>query len=376
MRISSLQLKNFRNYDELRLSLDPGVNLIVGDNAQGKTNLLEAVVYLSQGSSYRTRKEEELIHWDQDFARLEAEIQGEDRETNLVYAMFRGNRRRQIMKNGVKLKSAAGTEGLLTTVLFCPEDLQLLRAGASTRRRFLDAAISQLRPQYKKAVSDYQKLYESKSRILRDRFQKPSLLEALPDFNRQMAMIGASIIGYRARYCQKLGELAEKYHGVCSGGNEALELRYQTVSGVTDPFAPKTVLFQQLLEHQQSHARAELESCRCLSGPHKDDFEMLLDGRSLKSFGSQGQTRTAAIALKLSEREISRNDTGEEPVLLLDDVLSELDPGRQDFILNEIRSGQVFITCCETEKVTTAGQIFEIAHGTLQGVSKPKQTEA
>ena len=180
-----------------------------------------------------------------------------------------------------------------------------------------------------------------------------------------MAMIGASIIGYRARYCEKLGALAQQYHGICSGGNETLELRYQTVSSVPDPFAPKAVIFQQIMAHQEAHDQAELESCRCLTGPHKDDFEMLLDGRSLKSFGSQGQTRTAAIALKLSEREISRNDTGEEPILLLDDVLSELDSGRQNFILNEIRSGQVMITCCETEKVTTAGRVFQIQNGCL-----------
>lgn len=367
MKLAHLELKNFRNYASLSMELDSGVNLIVGDNAQGKTNLLEAVVYLSQGSSYRTRKEEELIRWNQDFARLEATIQGTDRETELVYALFRGSRRRQIMKNGVKQKSAAGTEGILTTVLFCPEDLQLLRAGAAVRRRFLDSAISQLRPQYKKAISDYQKLYESKSRILRDRFQKPGLLDALPDFNRQMAMIGASIIGYRARYCEKLGQLAQQYHGICSGGNETLGMLYHTVSGITDAFAPKSVIFQQLMEHQEKHFQAELESCHCLSGPHKDDFEMLLNGRSLKSFGSQGQTRTAAIALKLSEREIIRNDTGEEPILLLDDVLSELDSGRQNFILNEIRSGQVMITCCETEKVTTAGRVFRIKSGCLYG---------
>ena len=367
MKLAHLELKNFRNYASLSMELDSGVNLIVGDNAQGKTNLLEAVVYLSQGSSYRTRKEEEMIRWNQDFARLEATIQGTDRETELVYALFRGSRRRQIMKNGVKQKSAAGTEGILTTVLFCPEDLQLLRAGAAVRRRFLDSAISQLRPQYKKAISDYQKLYESKSRILRDRFQKPGLLDALPDFNQQMAMIGASIIGYRARYCEKLGQLAQQYHGICSGGNETLGMLYHTVSGITDAFAPKSVIFQQLMEHQEKHFQAELESCHCLSGPHKDDFEMLLNGRSLKSFGSQGQTRTAAIALKLSEREIIRNDTGEEPILLLDDVLSELDSGRQNFILNEIRSGQVMITCCETEKVTTAGRVFSIKSGCLYG---------
>lgn len=365
MRVSRLALQDFRSYETLDASFDPGVNLIVGDNAQGKTNLLEAMVYLSQGGSYRTRREDELIRWDQDFARLEGWIQARDRDHSLVYALFRGPRRRQILLEGVRQKSAAQTAGILTTVLFCPEDLQILRAGSSSRRRFLDSAISQLRPKYSKAVADYQKLYDSKSRILRDYREKPGLLDALPDFNRQMAMVGALIVSYRARYVRRLGQLAETYHGVCSGGSEHLEIQYHTVSTIFDPFAPVEELFEKIMEHQASHYRAEVDSGRCLTGPHKDDFEVMLDGRSLKSFGSQGQTRTAAIALKLSEREIARNDTGEEPVLLLDDVLSELDRGRQDFILNELGSGQVFITCCETEKVTAAGKTFFVKNGIL-----------
>ena len=364
MRIHRLKLQNFRSYETLDAEFNPGVNLIVGDNAQGKTNLLESIVYLSQGGSYRTQKAEELIKWDADFARLEALVHSDRRETELVYALFRG-KRKQIMKNGVRQKNGNEMAGELTHVLFCPEDLQILRAGASSRRHFLDSAISQLRPQYKKAVSDYQKLYDSKARILRDRFQKPSLLEALPEFNYQMALVGSAIVGYRARYTQKLSLLAEKYHKVCSGGNETLNISYQTVSSITDPFAPRQQIMEEILMHQEEHYRAELESCRCLTGVHKDDFEVLLGERSLKSFGSQGQTRTAAISLKLSEREIARDETGEEPVLLLDDVLSELDKGRQDFILNEIKSGQVFITCCETEKVTTAGKTFRVENGSF-----------
>ena len=365
MKVTHLNLIDFRSYEVLDMEFDPGVNLIVGDNAQGKTNLLESMVYLSQGNSYRTRREDELIRWDQDYARLEAKILNAQRDVELVYVLFRGPRRRQILLNGVKQKNASEAEGILTTVLFCPEDLQILRAGASVRPRFLDSAISQLRPKYKKAVSDYQKLYESKSRILRDQFLKPGLRETLPEFNRQMAITGAVIVSYRAEYCKKLGLLAKKYHGICSGGNEDLSISYQTVSTIDDPFASRQTLYEKIMAHQEAHYRAELESGRCLTGPHKDDFEVFLDGRSLKSFGSQGQTRTAAIALKLSEREIARDDTGEEPVLLLDDVLSELDRGRQDFILNEIRSGQVFITCCETEKITTAGRVFHVKNGAL-----------
>ena len=159
--------------------------------------------------------------------------------------------------------------------------------------------------------------------------------------------------------------LAGEYHSAFSGQRETLALEYRTVSSVSDPCGSLEDICRQLREHQQSHAAAELASCQCLSGPHRDDFDALLSGCSLKSFGSQGQTRTAAISLKLAERELFRRDTGEEPVLLLDDVLSELDAGRQDFVLNELKSGQVFITCCETDRLTSLGQVFLVQQGTV-----------
>ena len=151
-----------------------------------------------------------------------------------------------------------------------------------------------------------------------------------------------------------------------AGGSEALTLAYQTVSTVTDPFASQQTLFEQLMEHQKRHERAELDSGQCLSGPHKDDFETLLGERSVKAYGSQGQTRTAAISLKLAERELFRADTGEEPVLLLDDVLSELDARRQDFVLNQIRSGQVLITCCEPDRLSDIGKRILIENGQVR----------
>ena len=181
-----------------------------------------------------------------------------------------------------------------------------------------------------------------------------------------MAQQGAVIISYRAKYLRQLGLLAGGFHTQFSGQKETLTLDYRTVSTVCDPFASRREIYQQLRAHQESHAQAELAACQCLSGPHKDDFDVLLSGRSLKSFGSQGQTRTAAISLKLAERELFRQDTGEEPVLLLDDVLSELDAGRQNFVLNELKSGQVFITCCETDRLTRLGQVFVVENGTIR----------
>jgi len=181
-----------------------------------------------------------------------------------------------------------------------------------------------------------------------------------------MAQVGAVVIAYRAKFLRELSKQARLYHAEFSGGREELSLVYQTVSTVTDPFADKKTIFQQLLDHQQAHYRAELDSGQCLSGPHKDDFETLLGERSVKAYGSQGQTRTAAISLKLAERELFRADTGEEPVLLLDDVLSELDARRQDFVLNQIRSGQVLITCCEPDRLSDIGKRILIENGQVR----------
>ena len=365
MRLDRLELTGFRNYTALSASFVPGVNLIVGDNAQGKTNLLEAVTYLSMGRSFRTRREQELIGMDASFADLQAEVFSHDRQQTIRAVLFSGRKQRQLFLGGVRQKSAAELSGVLTTVLFCPEDLLTLKAGPSARRRLLDNALCQLRPGYERALTEYGRLCDHKSRILKDRYDNPSLLDALPEFNLRMAQTGAILIAYRARYMERLAELTAAFHREFSGGREALSIRYQTVSNISDPLAPQQEILQRLLEHQHSHRQAELDSGQCLSGPHRDDFDVQLDGVSLKGYGSQGQIRTAAISLKLAEREIFRRDTGEEPVLLLDDVLSELDAARQDFILNRILSGQVFITCCERSRITEIGQVLTIDHGRL-----------
>ena len=365
MRLDRLELYDFRNYAHLQAEFVPGVNLLVGENAQGKTNLLEAIGYLSAGRSFRTARPQELIRFGAEFCDLQARVQTAAREQTLRAVLFAARRPRQLYIGGVKQRSAAGLTGVLTTVLFCPEDLQILRGGAAGRRRLLDMALCQLRPAYAQALAEYGRLLEQKSRILKDHTVMPSLLEPLPEYNYRLAQVGAVLIEYRARYLRALGAAAEAYHREFSGGTETLRLDYRTVSTIEDAFAPRKELFEAILLHQERHYRAELDSGQCLTGPHKDDFEACIDGRSVKSFGSQGQTRTAAISLKLAERELLRRDTGEEPVLLLDDVLSELDARRQDFVLNQIRTGQVFITCCEPERLTQIGQTLHIRGGAL-----------
>ena len=368
MNLESLYLRHFRNYREAQFRFDPGVNLIVGDNAQGKTNLLEAICYLGSGKSFRAQKTAEMVFFHADFAELSGEVFAQERQQSLRFLLFSGSRPRQMFRNGSRKKSLEEISGVLPTVLFCPEDLLVLKAGAAQRRRFGDSVLCQLRPNYDGALGEYNRILDQKSRILKDRVQNPALLDVLPEFNLRLCQVGALLISYRARFYEALGKAAAAYHCQFSSGCEDFSLQYKTVSTVSDPMAPVSVLTENLLEHLQRHQQAELESAQCLTGPHKDDFSVSLSGVDLKTYGSQGQTRTAAISLKLAQRTLMGREFGEEPVLLLDDVLSELDPARQDFVLNQISSGQVFITCCEPGRLTKLGKTMEISHGALRNL--------
>jgi len=365
MRIDRLELDFFRNYVHLDAVFDSNVNVVYGDNAQGKTNLLEAIAYLS-GLSHRARYDKELIQFGVDRAFLKGEIFSRDRDFVLEAELHRGQRR-VLRSNGVKLKNWAELAGTFQSVLFCPEDLYLIREGAAARRKFLDDCICQLRPRYAQALAEYKRLHEHKTRILRDSEEYPSLLDALDEFSLGMAKAGAVIIHYRAHFVKRLRQEAPAIHGDFSGKREVLNLRYETVSSVTDPEAAPKDIFPQLLAHQETHRSAEIASRQCLSGPHKDDMVVEIDDQPAKNYASQGQTRTAALSLKLAAREIFQQDTGEYPVLLLDDVLSELDPRRQEFVLNRIDGGQVFITCCEDDRLPRmlGGKVLQIRNGAL-----------
>ena len=366
MIVKSLTLDFFRNYSHLEVSFDPHVNLIYGENAQGKTNLLEAIAYLSTARSHRARYDREMMMMGADNTFLKGEVESRSRDFILEVRMSRG-RGRQLFANGLKLKNSGELSGVLNTVLFCPEDLYLIREGGGARRKFLDSAICQLRPRYAQALAEYNRLHEHKTRILRDWTENPSLLDTLDDFNLRMAQTGAMLIHYRAHFVRKLMEHAPAIHRDFSGGREELTLQYQTVSTVTQPLSHPKEILPELLAHQASHRQAELDSRQCLSGPHKDDVLVYINEQNAKQFASQGQTRTAALSLKLAQREIFQEETGQWPVLLLDDVLSELDHKRQNFVLNRIQGGQIFITCCEEEKLEglEGGKAFHIKAGVL-----------
>ncbi|HHU21955.1 MAG TPA: DNA replication/repair protein RecF [Clostridiales bacterium] len=366
MRVDSIQLQNFRNYSTAQVDFGPGINIISGKNAQGKTNLLEAVYLLTGGKSFRTRYDRELIAFDSDFARIYAQINAAERNQTIDITLRRGQRRK-ILKNGVK-KTAAELSDTLTAVIFCPDDLYIIKDRAHARRRLMDMAIAQMRPGYEAILSEFNRLYEHKSRILKDWREKPSLLDMLEDFNRKMCICSARLIRYRASFAARLMNAAVPIHHEFSGGREDISITYTTMSTVTDPLAPLVDLVEEISLHQADHFRAELESGLCLTGVHKDDLNIKIGGISARNFASQGQVRTAALSIKLAERDIFLEETGEYPVLLLDDVLSELDADRQEFVLNRVGGGQTLISCCEDNDIAkrTGGRIIMVENGKIR----------
>ena len=366
MRIAKIALSGFRNYEWDTAEFAPGTNVISGANAQGKTNLLEAVYMLSTGKSFRTRFDRELVGFDFSSAEILADVMSHDREQTINIALRPGTAKK-ILVNGVK-KTASELSETVNTVLFCPDDLNLIKEGAAVRRRLLDNAISQIRPRYAEYLSEYNKLYEHKTRILKDWRDKPSLLDTLDEFSDGMCRASAQIIRYRAAFSARLEQAAKPIHRDFSGEGEELSIKYRTVSTVRDTSASVREIYYDICEHQERHRQAELDAQQCLTGAHKDDLEIFINGTLARSCASQGQTRTAALSLKLAEREIFLAETGEYPILLLDDVLSELDGKRQEFVLNSIGGGQTLITCCEDEGISsrTGGRVLFVEKGRIR----------
>ena len=366
MRVDRIYLSGWRNYEMGTAEFSPGINVITGRNAQGKTNLLEAVYMLTGGRSFRTRFDRELIGFDYDSGEILADIEAAGRKQTVRIVLHRGQRK-QITQNGVK-KTASELSDALNAVLFSPDDLNIIKSGASERRKLMDMAICQLRPGYAALLGDYNRLYENKSRILRDWREKPSLLDTLDDFSQSMCRCSAQIIRYRASFAKRLADEAGPIHGDFSSGMEKLGIAYKTVSTVTDPLAAVQDIAAQVYEHQAAHRQAEIDSQSCLTGAHKDDLVISINGQGAREFASQGQARTAALSLKLAEREIFLAETGEYPVLLLDDVLSELDSRRRDFVLNRIGGGQTLITCCEDDDISgkTGGRVLTVENGVIR----------
>ena len=369
MVVYSLTLANFRNYEKLDLVFSRGINVICGNNAQGKTNLLEAVHFLSGMKSFRALREREVIRFGRESAQVRCVVNTQERDYEISADIYIAARRR-VLVNGVAKK---GT-GLLKTVLFLPDDLNMIKDGAAVRRRFLDATLSQLRPAYARALRDYNRSLMQKLKLLKQEDAATGRRDMIDVFNQKMAQTGAQLVLSRDKYIRKLSLSAAQIHHEISGGKDNLSLTYQTAPVLSPDGVSAGQAARQIYESLLAHEKKELAARACLVGPHKDDLLVDIGGSPARYYGSQGQTRTACLSLKLAEREIIYEDGGEYPVLLLDDVLSELDPVRRDFVLNKITGGQVMITCCEENLLHNEGRTFHIESGRVAGQYDGKET--
>lgn len=343
MHICSLTVENFKNAEQETIRFSEGINVIYGSNASGKTNLLEAIFFFASSRSFRGCKEKDLIQFGKTFAKAELVFVSNELERS-INLLLQKNERRQIFVNRMRVQKVAEYLGLFRAVVFTPDHLNLVKGSSPFRRKFLDIAICQSFPRYVSSLHEYQRLTEQKTALLKTERPDRALLEI---YHERMAPLAAIITLNRNRYIRTLEESAAAFQAEMSGEKEKLELRYLSQSG--EATASLEELKTAYLNIFREKAEKEIQYGLPLYGPQKDDFEVLINGKNARTFGSQGQQRSAVLSLKLAEGELSQRLTGDYPVFLLDDILSELDDGRRKYILSKIPGKQVILTGCEPE---------------------------
>lgn len=345
MHIRQIRLENFRNYEKLLLEPCQGVNVLMGDNAQGKTNALEAVYLTCAGRSHRTRQDRELIRWGSDFASVGVNAMRRD-GSHQVDIIIPSAGKRVIKIAGQKAARSGELMGHITGVIFSPEDLGLIKDGPAERRRFMDIAISQLRPAYYYALQRYSRALRQRGEMLRTQFYA-----ALDEFDEELARSGGEIMRHRSWYISRLNEVARDVHGHISMSREKLSVEYRPGGG------------EDMLERLRAARETDMRRMTTSVGVHRDDVALLIDGHEARLYGSQGQQRTAALSLRLSELTVMRDEAGEWPVLMLDDVMSELDPARRRQLVKYLGGVQVLITCTDPDDLAGAeiGVMFRVS---------------
>ena len=358
MIIKSLELADFRNYETLNIEFDKGTNILYGDNAQGKTNILEAIYVSATTKSHKGSKDREIINFDKEESHIRTYLEKEDVECR-VDMHLRKNKSKGIAIDGQKIKKAADLLGLLNIVFFSPEDLAIIKNGPSERRRFADMELCQLDSFYLYNLNHYNKIINQRNKLLKDMYFNPGLKDTLNIWDSQLISFGSKIIERRKIFAGQLCEIISEIHKKLSGGKEELIIKYEPDVSIED-FESK------MRENQEKDIRSKMTS----TGPHTDDFSFIVNGVDIRKFGSQGQQRTAALSLKLSEIELVKKMTKDTPVLLLDDVLSELDSNRQNYLLNSIGDIQTIITCTGLDEFVNnrfeINRIFKVTNGVVE----------
>ncbi len=358
MICNRISVGNFRNIENADVTFTPGVNILLGDNAQGKTSLLEAIYFISLGRSFRSVHEADLIKFGEEFSRISLDYSDAIRNQNITIFLSK-DKRRHVEQNRVKITKMSDIIGQFRAVMFCPEHLSLVKDGPSERRSFLDVAISQLRPVYLKSLQKYNQILRQRNQLIKSACRDRQTFDATIEFwSRQLAHEAAVISKFRLWYTKLADEHVKKLFLRMTGEKELPEIIY-VGSSKEDPEEYSNIEFteEKYFELLMSNHEREIILGATAYGIHKDDIEIMLNGKSARLYASQGQQRSLAIALKLAEGEICKTDCGEYPVFLLDDVLSELDGKRRAFLQNEMNSRQVIMTTCERENISRSPNV-------------------
>lgn len=358
MYIESLELKNYRNYEYLCMNFDSGTNILYGDNAQGKTNILEAVYLAGTTKSHRGSKDKEIIQFDQDESHIRMMVK-KDGVSHKIDMHLKKNKSKGIAIDGVPIRKASQLFGIVNLVFFSPEDLNIIKNGPSERRRFLDLELCQLHKIYLQDLADYNRILNQRNKLLKDISFSPNLEETLDVWDMQLLAYGKKIISVRKQFMQELNEIINDIHKNLTGGREQIVLEYE-------PNVQEEVFEEQLLKNREKDLRFKMSSV----GPHRDDFGVRVNGIDIRKFGSQGQQRTAALSLKMSEIYLVKKIIKDNPVLLLDDVLSELDSNRQNYLLQSIHEIQTMITCTGLDEFIqnqfAINKVFRVIEGKIK----------
>lgn len=362
MRINSLELQNYRNIKSMKLEPSDGVNIIYGENAQGKTNIIEGLWLFTGCKSFRGVKEKDLIKNGESFSKLNMCFYDDERERDAEIII---GEKKQISLGGIKYDSSNKIFGEFLGMIFSPSHLSLVQGGPIERRKFINMALCQLKPKYANVLSDYNKILEQRNQLLKDIRYFPDLLDTLDIWDERIAIYGSAIIEQRQKYIKEIEPFISSIYGGISNQKEEMKLHYE----MSNPFESKNreEMKEEYLEFLKVNRDYDIINKSTSVGPHRDDILINLDNLSVKTYGSQGQKRSCALALKLSEAAVIKKISNKQPVAFLDDVMSELDQSRQDYILNHIDGWQVFITCCNPAEILKVkeGKVFEIKGGSL-----------
>ena len=355
MFIESIELSDYRNYSHLHIDFHKGTNVLYGDNAQGKTNILEAVYVCSTTKSHRGSKDKEIIRFGADESHIKMMV----RRDGIPYRIdmhLKKNKAKGVAVNGVPIKKASELFGIVNVIFFSPEDLNIIKNGPAERRRFVDLELCQLNKLYVYNLVQYNKTVIQRNKLLKDMDYNTSLKDTLPMWDEQLLKYGTELIIMRSEFIKELNPLIAGIHAGLSGGKETLSIAYE-------PNVTAENFREQLAKNQFQ----EIKQRQTLTGPHRDDLNFIVNGTDIRRFGSQGQQRTAALSLKLSEIELVKLATHDTPILLLDDVLSELDKHRQNYLLDSIHDIQTLITCTGVEDFVnhrfSINKVFHVQNG-------------